>query len=199
MKSILGRHRKELAQASQHPVPASPWVLDDEEIDFSSTSTPRRRHPAPRTRSYSHITPEVKKIIAKAVRAGSTVRQVAKSAGVSVGTVSRIVHLAPEDLEVPTRSGGHRDCLQKVDCSVSRALAELVSTHPDLPSRLYVGCCATCPSPASVFAVSHAPATLSVKSGARPSTYSASRARGLCLLTNLGSMSTWRGEEDMPE
>ena len=108
---------------------------DAVEIDYNTTSTPPKVRETTKNGEYSHLSQEFKGIIVKSLQSGATVRQVARSAGVSVGTVSRVGRLSPEELERRTQSGGHRDKLQKTSPELSHALVDIVSEHQDYTLR----------------------------------------------------------------
>ena len=131
----FAQHRIAVENARLYPEGRTAHVVDAEEFNLETTTTPKKRSPRASKKKYKHLTPEIKNAIVSSVMSGSNYRSVAKIFDVSISEVSYLVHKTHKELNTKTQSGGRREGRAKVTPDIVKSLTDIVSAHPQYTLR----------------------------------------------------------------
>ena len=131
----FAQHRIAVENARLYPEGRTVHVVDAEDFNLETTTTPKKRSPGASKKKYKHLTPEIKNAIASSVMNGSNYRSVAKIFDVSISEVSYLVHKTHKELNTKSQSGGRRERCAKVTPDIVKSLTDIVSAHPQYTLR----------------------------------------------------------------
>ena len=135
IEETLAQHKLAVEGVRKSPEGCVAEVADTISIDEFATSSPKKRTPPTKDRYYKHLSVEKKEQIRASIINGSSYRNPSKIFGISLGSISKIMHSTAEELSPKTHSGGRRESIVKVTPKIVSDISAFVFAHPQATQR----------------------------------------------------------------